>query len=42
MDQGITTEYVEQDARGESDLAVSTPDGVKLQENRRVVVDFRR
>lgn len=42
LNQGITTEYVEQDARGESNLAVSTPDGVKLQENRRVVVDFRR
>lgn len=42
LDQGITTEYVEQDARGETDPAVNTPDGVKLQENRRVVVDFRR
>ena len=42
QDQNITTEYVEQDARGELEPAVNTPDGVKLQENRRVVVDFRR
>lgn len=42
LNQGITTEYVERESRGELDPAVSTPDGVKLQENRRVVVDFRR
>lgn len=42
QNRNITTEYVDQDARGEMELAVSTPDGVRLQENRRVVVDFRR
>lgn len=40
--RGIRSEAVAEEARGESTLAVQTGDGVKLQENRRVVVDFRR
>jgi outer membrane protein OmpA-like peptidoglycan-associated protein len=42
LDRSIRTEAVNEDARGELDPAVPTPDGVRLQENRRVVVDFRR
>ena len=40
--RNISSQAVDENARGEYDLAVSTPDGVKLQENRRVVIDFRR
>jgi OOP family OmpA-OmpF porin len=39
--RGIVNEEVDQEARGETDNAVPTADGVKMQENRRVVVDFR-
>jgi outer membrane protein OmpA-like peptidoglycan-associated protein len=42
LDRGITTQNLDEYARGEDDNAVPTPDGVKLQANRRVVVDFRR
>jgi outer membrane protein OmpA-like peptidoglycan-associated protein len=42
LDRSIATETVNEEARGELDPAVPTPDGVRLQENRRVVVDFRR
>ena len=40
--RGIRSEVLDEEARGESNLAVETGDGVKLQSNRRVVIDFRR
>lgn len=40
--RGVVNEIIREDARGEYDNAVPTPDGVKLQENRRVVIDFRK
>ncbi len=40
--RGIVNEEIDQDARGETDNAVPTPDGVKLQQNRRVTIDFHR
>jgi outer membrane protein OmpA-like peptidoglycan-associated protein len=40
--RGIRSEVLDEEARGESALAVQTGDGVKLQDNRRVVIDFRR
>lgn len=42
MSQGIESEVIDKEAYGEFELAVPTADGVKLQENRRVVIDFRR
>jgi outer membrane protein OmpA-like peptidoglycan-associated protein len=39
---GIANEVIDKEAYGETDNAVPTPDGVKNQENRRVVIDFRR
>lgn len=38
----ISSFYLDEEARGEEDLAVPTPDGMRLQENRRVVVQFRK
>lgn len=40
--RGIKNQTLEREARGEYEQAVRTEDGVKNQENRRVVVDFRR
>lgn len=40
--RGIENQTLEREARGEYDQAVQTGDGVKNQENRRVVIDFRR
>ncbi len=40
--RGVNSQVVDESARGEYDLAVETADGVKLEENRRVVIDFRR
>jgi outer membrane protein OmpA-like peptidoglycan-associated protein len=40
--RGIPNRIISEDARGEYDSAVPTADGVKLQENRRVVIDFHR
>lgn len=40
--RGINSQVVDEKARGEYDLAVPTGDDVKLEENRRVVIDFRR
>jgi outer membrane protein OmpA-like peptidoglycan-associated protein len=37
---GIKAEIIDQDAYGERGLAVPTADGVKMPENRRVVIDF--
>ncbi len=39
--KGIQNEIINKAAYGESDLAVPTPNGVKLEQNRRVVIDFR-
>lgn len=39
---GIPSRILDEEARGESDLAVETPDGVRHPLNRRVTVDFRR
>jgi outer membrane protein OmpA-like peptidoglycan-associated protein len=40
--RGIKNQTLDREARGEFDQAVRTEDGVKNQENRRVVIDFRR
>lgn len=40
--RGIANRILAQEAEGENDPAVPTPDGVREQENRRVVVDFRK
>lgn len=42
MARGIKNQTLEREARGEYSQAVKTDDGVKNQENRRVVIDFRR
>lgn len=42
LSRGIANQTLDREARGEYDQAVQTPDGVKNQQNRRVVVDFRR
>lgn len=42
LERGIQNQTLEREARGEYDQAVQTADGTKNQENRRVVVDFRR
>lgn len=42
LKRGIENETLDRNARGEDEQAVQTADGVKNQENRRVVVDFRR
>lgn len=38
----IKNEVIDKRAYGEADLAVETGDNVKLEKNRRVVIDFRR
>jgi outer membrane protein OmpA-like peptidoglycan-associated protein len=40
--RGVVNERIDEDARGESDNAIPTADGVKMQANRRAVIDFRR
>lgn len=42
MKHGIKTRRLDEKARGEEKLAVKTGDGVKLEANRRVVIDFRK
>lgn len=42
LSRGIQNQTLEREARGEYEQAVQTEDGVKNQENRRVVIDFRR
>ena len=39
---GIPNRVLGQEAHGETNPAVPTPDGVKLEENRRVEVQFRK
>jgi outer membrane protein OmpA-like peptidoglycan-associated protein len=41
MARGISNQTLDREARGEYDQAVQTADGVRNQENRRVVIDFR-
>ncbi len=41
-ERGITNRILDQNAVGESQPAVQTPDGQPLRENRRVVVEFRK
>lgn len=40
--RGIKNQILDREARGEYEQAVQTADGVKNQENRRVVIDFHR
>lgn len=42
MQRGIKNQTLDREARGEYEQAVKTADGVRNQENRRVVIDFRR
>jgi outer membrane protein OmpA-like peptidoglycan-associated protein len=42
IQRGIANQVLDRAARGEHDQAVETDDGVRNQENRRVVIDFRR
>lgn len=42
MARGIKNQTLEREARGEYEQAVDTKDGIRNQENRRVVIDFRR
>ncbi len=40
--RGIVNEEMDRESRGEFENAVPTADGVRMPENRRVVIDFRR
>jgi outer membrane protein OmpA-like peptidoglycan-associated protein len=40
--RGIQNQTLDREARGENDQAVDTQDSVRNQDNRRVVIDFRR
>ena len=42
LERGIENQILDRQARGETEQAVKTLDGVKNQDNRRVVIDFRR
>ena len=42
LERGIANQALEREARGEYDQAIETPDDTRNQENRRVVIDFRR
>jgi OmpA-OmpF porin, OOP family len=42
LERGIQNWTLDREARGEYDQAVETADGVRNQQNRRVVIDFRR
>lgn len=42
LSRGIENQSLEREARGEYDQAVETEDGTRNQDNRRVVIDFRR
>jgi outer membrane protein OmpA-like peptidoglycan-associated protein len=42
LQRGIMNYTLDREARGENEQAVDTEDGVRNQENRRVVIDFRR
>lgn len=40
--RNIANFYLDEQAMGEENLAVPTPDGTRLEENRRVVIQFRK
>ncbi len=42
INRGIRNQTLDREARGEDDQAVETRDSVRNQDNRRVVIDFRR
>lgn len=42
LSRGIENQTLEREARGEYEQAVETKDGIRNQDNRRVVIDFRR
>ena len=42
LSRGIENQVLDREARGEYEQAVQTKDGIRNQENRRVVIDFRR
>lgn len=42
LQRGIENQALDRNARGEYDQAVKTADGIRNQQNRRVVIDFRR
>ncbi len=42
LSRGIENQVLAREARGEYDQAVQTKDGIRNQDNRRVVIDFRR
>lgn len=42
LSRGIENQVLEREAHGEYDQAVQTKDGIRNQDNRRVVIDFRR
>lgn len=42
LQRGIPNQTLDREARGEHDQAIDTEDGVRNQQNRRVVIDFRR
>ncbi len=42
LERGIANQTLDREARGEYDQAVKTADNTRNQENRRVVIDFRR
>lgn len=42
LERGIANQVLDREARGEYDQAVQTKDGIRNQENRRVVIDFLR
>jgi OmpA-OmpF porin, OOP family len=42
LERGMESQTLDREARGEYDQAVKTADDTKNQENRRVVIDFRR
>ena len=42
LSRGIKNQTLDREARGEYEQAVQTKDGIRNQENRRVVIDFRR
>lgn len=41
-DLGVSNKVITEKAKGQTDLAVKTGDGVRLHENRRVVIEFSR
>jgi OmpA-OmpF porin, OOP family len=41
-EMGIPNRILDQEAHGEADPAIPTPDGVRLEENRRVEIQFRK